>query len=121
MQFTEIYHPVTGLKYGGVQETCDQGIQEWKSCDKQTWSATAYWAMILYGLFGLHFAENTVTVHPYLPVGIDHMEIHNLQIGQGVYSIFVDRIGEQANHVTLPKANSGKQSIYLRASHGNNP
>lgn len=113
MQFAEIYHPITGLIYGGMQETTTQGIQEWKSCNKQTWSATAYWSMILYGLFGLHFAENTVTVRPHLPVGVDHMEIHNLQIGQGIYSILVDRASEGSDHIILTKADCGKHTVHL--------
>ena len=35
LQFAEIYHPISGEIYGGMQES-DQGIREWKSCSRQT-------------------------------------------------------------------------------------
>ena len=49
-QFAEIYHPVDGRIYGGIQDGGGEYL-EWHSCEKQTWSASALIAMILYGLF----------------------------------------------------------------------
>ncbi|MBQ3279325.1 MAG: hypothetical protein IJG94_09190 [Clostridia bacterium] len=49
--FAEIYHPVDGRIYGGIQDGGGEYL-EWHSCEKQTWSASALIAMILYGLFG---------------------------------------------------------------------
>ncbi len=74
-QFAEIYHPETGVMYGGLQEDGGTGIREWKSCNRQTWSATAYLSMIIYGLFGMEFTWNGVWLKPHLPEGIDEMEL----------------------------------------------
>ena len=51
-QFAEIYHPEDGRIYGGVQEGGGKML-EWHSCSWQTWSASAYLAMVMYGLCGL--------------------------------------------------------------------
>ena len=70
MQFAEIYHPDTGEIYGGLQELNGEIIQ-WKSCAKQTWSATAFWAMIFYGIAGLNYSDGKITSVPYLPEGVN--------------------------------------------------
>ncbi len=71
-QFAEIYHPEDGRIYGGIQDAVED-YAEWHSCTWQTWSATAFLAMIFYGIFdleegggaflpqGLSFAEMEVT------------------------------------------------------------
>ena len=63
-QFSEIYHPETGLPYGGVQE--DHGVMrpDWVSQPRQTWSATGYLRMVLNGLAGLEFGEDALVVRP---------------------------------------------------------
>lgn len=63
-QFAEIYHPETGLPYGGVQEEHGKMNPDWVSQPRQTWSATGYLRMILNGLAGLHFQENGILVKP---------------------------------------------------------
>ena len=52
-QFYEIYHPVTGLPYGGIQEPIKEGeYSRLKSCEHQAWSATGYMSMIINGISG---------------------------------------------------------------------
>ena len=63
-QFSEIYHPQTGLPYGGVQEDHGAMRADWVSQPRQTWSATGYLRMILSGLAGLEFREDGLCVHP---------------------------------------------------------
>lgn len=113
MQFAEIYHPITGMQYGGVQETTDRGIAEWASCNKQTWSATAYWAMIFYGLLGLEFSQNSFTFHPYLPEGIDQLVLRDLKIGSGEYTVLIERNTVSPTFATISKFAAGKQTIKL--------
>ena len=72
-QFAEIYHPEDGRIYGGIQEGGGEYL-EWKSCAGQTWSAAAFLAMILYGLFGLDGKGNPG--RPYLPEGITFAELN---------------------------------------------
>lgn len=53
-QFYEIYHPVTGLPYGGIQEPVKDGeYSRLKSCEHQAWSATGYLSMLIYGAAGV--------------------------------------------------------------------
>ena len=47
-QFAEIYHPEDGRIYGGIQEGGGEYL-EWRSCSKQSWSAAALIAMMIYG------------------------------------------------------------------------
>lgn len=63
-QFTEIYHPRTGLPYGGLQERADHGITSWDSCRRQTWSATGYLRLVLSGLFGLDATPAGLRIRP---------------------------------------------------------
>ena len=77
--FAEIYHPVTGLPYGGLQESGDEGIREWASCRRQTWSATAYLRMVLGVVFGAHITPAGITFTPALPPGADRMIVDGLR------------------------------------------
>lgn len=79
--FSEIYHPITGGEYGGVQEhpTGEGGMQRWASCARQTWSATALVRMILNGVCGARFAEDGVTFSPVLPAGVTQVRLGGLR------------------------------------------
>lgn len=74
-QFTEIYHPETGEIYGGLQEKKDGSIGMFRSCRRQTWSASAYLSMILFGCAGMRIRDNGIDFEPYLPKDITRLEI----------------------------------------------
>ena len=74
--FAEVYHPDSTLMYGGVQEGGRRW--EWKSCRRQTWSATAYLRMLLFGVLGMHFAQDAITLDPLLPEGLTRVELKGL-------------------------------------------
>ncbi len=78
VQFTEIYHPLTGLPYGGIQELGDEPRREWASCSRQTWSATGFLRMVLMGLLGMRFEVNGVRFQPMLPPGLDFVCLEGL-------------------------------------------
>ena len=61
--FYEIYHPLTGEPYGGMQEP-DKDKASWRSVPRQTWSATGYIRALTAGVFGLWYDEKGVTVQP---------------------------------------------------------
>lgn len=71
-QFAEIYHPEDGRIYGGIQEGFGKYI-EWRSCEKQTWSAAAFLAMVFYGIFGLN--PDGTPGQPYVPEGIAYARL----------------------------------------------
>ena len=77
-QFAEIYHPLSGEIYGGLQESSGQGIILWQATSRQTWAATAYLRMVLLGLAGLRFDAEGVRFQPCLPDGVAHVELRNV-------------------------------------------
>ena len=92
-QCAEIYHPVTGEIYGGVQERGEKGILLWKSCNQQTWSATAYIRMVIFGLLGMQFHENGVFFKPYIPNYISTITLKNLHYRNMILNISISNNG----------------------------
>lgn len=76
--FSEIYHPESGLPYGGAQEGGDRIITEWVSQKRQTWSATGYLHMLLFDLAGLSFHEDHLCIDPIPVPGIREIHIDHL-------------------------------------------
>ncbi|MGA2616352.1 MAG: glycosyl hydrolase family 65 protein [Thermoguttaceae bacterium] len=77
-QFAEIYHPITGKIYGGLQENGGRGIILWQATSRQTWAATAYLRMVLLGLTGLRVDSQGVRFQPCLPKGVSRVELRNV-------------------------------------------
>ncbi len=77
-QFAEIYHPVDGRIYGGIQEGGPEGYHEWHSCSWQTWSATAFLAMVFYGIFGLDGEGRPG--QSFLPEGVSSAGLRGLSV-----------------------------------------
>ncbi len=80
-QFRELYHPRTGLPDGGLQEDgFEKGkVRAWKSCERQTWAATGFLRMVLFGLFGLHFSEAGIHIQPLVPTAYPQLRLSGLQ------------------------------------------
>lgn len=124
-QFTEMYHPVTGEIYGGVQES-EKGIIEWKSLPRLTWSATAYLRMVLTGLFGMNFKTNGIEFKPFLPVKFKKIILKNLRYRNMSLDIEVDGTGnivkdfsidgKSMDSCFLPADNSCKHKISVRVA-----
>ncbi len=77
--FYEIYHPDTGLPYGGMQEHPDKGeIALWDSCRGQLWCATGFVNMVLKSLFGMKFGLEGITFSPWLPKNMKDINISGL-------------------------------------------
>lgn len=76
-QFAEIYHPLDGRIYGGLQEMPQdgKGIVEWTSCRRQTWCATGFLHMITHTLFGLRPGVDGLHIAPWLPTGLERAEL----------------------------------------------
>lgn len=89
-QCAEIYHPVTGEIYGGLQEA-GKGTSgwEWTSCARQSWSASGYLRLVLFGLLGLGFDVHGLRIKPYLPDGCSWIEIENLPFRNALLNIHV--------------------------------
>lgn len=120
--FAEIYHPLTGEVYGGLQE----GALGWRwhSCRRQTWSATAYLRMVLMGLLGMDFSLQGIAFRPLLPSGVSHVELHGLPYRKASLHIVVNGSGTQIREFSvngcsgtgafLSECAEGVQEIFIR-------
>ncbi|HPJ20939.1 MAG TPA: hypothetical protein PLP30_06050 [Clostridia bacterium] len=87
-QFYEIYHPVTGMPYGGIQEPVRNGsYSRLKSCEHQLWSATGYMSMIINGIGGLQI---NLEFRPTNVPGIEFIEIEGFKCKRGSLDIRLD-------------------------------
>lgn len=108
-QFTEIYHPATGQIDGGMQERGEAGIIGWESCRRQTWSATAFLAMILRGVCGLQFVPEGLRLNPMLPAGLGGLRLQNIHAGNCTIHLNVQGRGDgiKSMHINLAPATEG--------------
>jgi glycogen debranching enzyme len=77
--FAEVYHPLSGKIYGGLQEREGQGIGLWGATSRQTWAATAYIRMVLMGLVGMRFDTDGLRFQPVLPKGVGSVHLSNVR------------------------------------------
>lgn len=92
--------------YGGVQEINafgKKGIDLWKSCDYQTWSATAFLNMIFEGIAG--YSTINGKFNPYLPDGIDYVKLNNFAVGNKRYDLNIKRSGDTVVFETAQRTN----------------
>lgn len=99
-QFGEIYHPLTGQLYGGRQELHGT-ITEWHSCNRQTWSATAYLRMVLEDLAGLEFSPEGIHFAPMLGEGLTSLTLTGLSYRKARITLSVSGSGSQIGSFTV--------------------
>ena len=111
MHFSEIYHPETGMPYGGLQENTDMFnpdcnymskseeqireqynpmcANEWNSLRKQTWSATGFLSLIFYGILGLSVKNGKPEFATYLPDCCSEIKITGIKVCNRVFDIHI--------------------------------
>jgi glycogen debranching enzyme len=57
-EFVEVYHPESGIPYGGLQEALSGKIESYWVCHRQSWCASGYLAMIAFCELGLDLSDN---------------------------------------------------------------
>ncbi len=100
MQFAEIYHPYTGEKYGGIQESNGK-LAQWGATNRQTWSATGYIRMILYGVLGINIDEKGIEFKPCIPDEIYKVQFNNLKYRDMNLSITISGHGSDIAKVHI--------------------
>ncbi|MCD4825068.1 MAG: hypothetical protein K8S55_10695 [Phycisphaerae bacterium] len=91
-QYSEIYHPITGEIYGGMQEAGPSWKPaEWNSCQRQTWCATGYLQMVFSVLFGMRLTSSGIEFDPYLPDGVDRMVLRGFRYRNSLLNIVAER------------------------------
>lgn len=99
--FSEIYHPDTGERYGGLQEFKKQGNIMWESEKKQTWSATGYLHMMFSDIIGMKFENCGIRFCPYIPNGLDSIESGGLSVMGCNISIKINGNGSKIKKFTV--------------------
>jgi len=122
-EFREIYHPDSGEPVGGEQEG---RATPWRSCRRQTWSATAYLRMVLMGLLGLRFEPDAVRFEPSVPDGLGRVRLAGLPWRGATLEITIEgsghhiktcRVnGELLPSPALPVDASGPQHVEITLS-----
>jgi len=102
--FAEIYHPLNGAVYGGLQEGAPDW--QWRSCRRQTWSATGFLRMALMGLIGMEFSNQGISFRPTLPPGVSRLDLQGLRYRSTVLHITIAGAG---SHISEFKHNGQKQ------------
>jgi hypothetical protein len=121
-QFAEIYHPLTGEIYGGLQENGGK-IVLWNATSRQTWSATAYIRMVFMGLAGMRFDTDGVRFQPCMPKGLNNVHLSNIRYRKMSLDITVQGNGtkikkstingKEATDCFLPAAGDGRKVIAI--------
>ena len=100
-QFAEIYHPITGEIYGGLQENGNKGIILWQATSRQTWAATAYLRMVFLGLAGMRFDTDGIRFQPCVPKGISTVELRNLNYRKMMIDVSVRGSGTKLKEIVV--------------------
>ncbi len=101
VQSPEIVHPDCGapggalVEAGGTRETIDRTA----SCYRQTWSATSYLRMVLFGLLGIECSPSGLAFRPHLPKGMDHLVLWGMPWRDA--SLDIEIRGHAPRQVTL--------------------
>ena len=95
-QFVEVYHPDTGLPYGGIQESnSDPFWQPWPVCNRQSWSASGYVRLILMGMFGASFYPDGIRFRPAMPLESGWAELKGLRYREATLDIEITGRGSR--------------------------
>ena len=123
-QCLEIYHPITTLPYGGMQEDNDGKMSLWKSATVQTWTASAYVGMVLTDILGLRIDGDSIAFGPTLIGHFPHLRLQNLCIAAMQIDVEMIGSGKQIESISLngaivPEAKlnklaTGKQKIIFK-------
>jgi cellobiose phosphorylase len=101
MQFREIYHPETGLPYGGIQEDNDGKLIEWKSTERQTWTASGYFRVLVEDIVGLTLTKDGIQIAPNVPHAMPHIRLENLHIRGVNYKVEIIGTGNQLKGIEV--------------------
>ena len=111
--FREVYNPYTGAPDGGWQVGNSS-----RSCNHQTWPATAYLRLVLHGLLGIQFEGEGIYFSPYLPRGYDEIILNNLTYRNCILNMRVTGTGNRVSSFKLD-GKTEKFPLINTGLHGN--
>lgn len=110
--FSELYHPETGERYGGVQE--DNGkIRLWESEKRQMWCATGCIHMILRDLIGMKFTQSGIEIKPKSIESVKSIHLANLRYRNAVLNINIADTSHGTKSAFIPSDSTGIININL--------
>ena len=120
-QFAEIYHPVTGEMYGGLQEENDK-IINWQSMPFQTWSASAYLRNVYMDILGMRFDTDGIHFSPCGSRTVQRVDISGIKYLDSSLSIKIRgnglhikefKINQKKCMPFFPKSKTGENFIEI--------
>jgi glycogen debranching enzyme len=100
-QFLEVYHPVTGAVYGGVQEGQGGMIGLLESCRRQTWCATGFLRAIHHGVLGMRIAPDGIRFSPCVPEGVAPLRVSGLRYREAEIDVEIAGAGTKASSILI--------------------
>jgi hypothetical protein len=101
-QFVEVYHPDTGLPYGGIQESnANPFWQEWPVCNRQSWAASGYLRLVLMGLLGTRFHPDGIRFQPCFPLESGWMKVTGIVYRDAKLDIEISGRGNRVTEFRL--------------------
>jgi len=111
-QFYEIYHPDTGLPYGGIQEMPGNKEHLWPSMPHQAWCATGYFRMIAAGVFGMNYRVDGIFFSPSVPDNwLENISLKSLKYRNMELNLFISGRGSQIVTMTINGRNTDNNFI----------
>lgn len=99
--FAEYYSPYTGEIDNGYQEGWYMypvyKIHDWEPASRQTWSATSFLRMILFGILGMEFTSDGIIFNPYIPWNMDEVVMKNIAYREMIINIEIKGKGSNIN------------------------
>jgi len=100
-QFYELYNPITGEPYGGLQEAGARGIVLWDSQPHQTWSATGFLRLVLFDLAGMRFDQRGIIFAPVLPDDLREFDLTGVPYRRATLDIHIRGSGSRIARMTI--------------------
>jgi glycogen debranching enzyme len=115
LHFAELYHPTSGMPYGGLQEgPTGKGIMLWESMPRQSWAASAFLRMVFFGLVGMRCDESGVLFQPCVPEGLGRVVLRGLHYRQMWLEVAITGHGTRIRRIMV----DGEQSTLGRIASG---
>ncbi len=76
-------------------------LKEFKSCEHQSWSATGYLSLLLYGLAGINIENEYISFSPNLYNKVSKLKVTNVFIGQCNFDITITGEGSKIISINI--------------------
>jgi len=111
LQFAEVFHPMTGEIYGGIQEVLGNLEYVWGSTRRQTWSATSFIFMLLTGVCGMKINRDGIDFRPILSENLGDIEVKNIRYRDMILDLEIKGSGMEIKRFSIDGTPSEKSFL----------